>query len=226
MAIKKYTKYLAHRIKNRSNSRVFLRFAKQVGMVYFGFVNQHSDDHKLVRGLTVSSSIMDNNYCVGTVEDYNLSIVDRTDYKVELNGSEVLNNWIIFAFELHAETAIPHFFIGAKNRSLQPYYSFFSIYPNMKEVELENFKNYSKDFTSRYSIYARPAKSADVQTVISAEISNVLAAHFWPMCIEQHNNVLYVYLANEQVNLQLLDNMLKNGLWLTGQIDKQIESED
>jgi hypothetical protein len=226
MVIKKYTKFLTHRIKNRSNSRIFSNFAKHVGIVYFGYVNQHSDDHKLVRGLTVSSSIKDNNYCVGTVEDYNLSIVDRTDYMVEPDGSEVLNNWIIFAFELHTETAIPHFFIGAKNRSLQPYHTLFSTFPNMKEVELGIFEEYSVDFTSRYSIYARPAKSADVQNIISARISNVLAAHFWPMCIEQHNNVLYIYSTNERVNLPLLNGMFKNGLWLAGQLDKQTEIED
>lgn len=226
MAIKKYTKYLTHRIKNRSNNRVFSSFAGRVGIVYFGFVNQHSDDHKLVRGLTVSSTINDNNYCVGTVEDYNLSAVDRSDYTIEPNGSNILNNWIIFAFELHTDMAIPHFFIGAKNRDLQPYHSLFSTFPNMKELGLGVFEDYSADFTSRYGIYARPAKSADIQNIINAKISDVLAAHFWPMCIEQHDNILYVYSTHESVTTNLLDNMLKNGLWLAGQLDKQTETKD
>jgi hypothetical protein len=226
MAFKKYTKFLAHRIKNRSNNRVFSSFAKRVGVVYFGFVNQHSDDHKLVHGLTLSSTIRDNNFCVGTVDGYNLSIVDRSDYSIEPDGSNILNSWIIFAFELHTETAIPHFFIGTKNRSLQPYHSLFSTFPNMKEVGLGVFEKYSTDFTSRYSIYARPAKSVDIQNIISSKISDVLAAHFWPMCIEQHDNILYVCSANERVSMSLLDNMFKNGLWLAGQLDKQTETED
>jgi len=226
MAIKKYTRYLTHRIKNRTNNRVISSFAKRIGIVYFGFVNQHDDEHRLVRGLTVSSTINDNNYCVGTIEDYNLSIVDRSDYMVEPDGSEILNNWLIFAFELHTNTAIPHFFIGAKNRDLQPYHSLFSTFPNMKEVGLGIFEEYDVDFTSRYSIYARPAKSVDIQNIITANISKVLAAHFWPMCIEQHNNVLYMYSTNERANLPLLDSMLKNGLWLAGQLDKQAETEN
>ncbi|MCX6728626.1 MAG: hypothetical protein NTV39_02570 [Candidatus Saccharibacteria bacterium] len=226
MAIKKYTKFLSHRIKNRSNSRIFSNFAKRIGIVYFGYVNQHDDEHKLVRGLTVSSTIRDNNYCVGTVDDYSVSVVDRSDYTVEPDGKDILNSWIIFAIELHAKTAIPHFFVEAKNHDVQPYHSLFSTYPNMKEVDLGVFEEYSADFTSRFSVYARPAKSTDVQTIINAKISNVLAAHFWPMCIEQHDNVLYLYSTNVSITSQLLDSLLKNGLWLAGHLDKQIESED
>lgn len=226
MAIKKYTKLLTHRLKNRSNNRILSNFAKRIGIVYFGFVNQHSDEHTLIRGLTVSSTIRDNNYCIGTIDDYNLSIVDRSDYSIEPNGTNILNNWIIFAFDLHCETDIPHFFIATKNHSLQPYHSLFSTFPNMKEVGLGIFENYSVDFTSRFAIYSRPAKSADIQKIISAKVANVLAAHFWPICIEQHNNVLYLYSSNDRVSMPLLDNMLKNGLWLAGQLDEQTESED
>jgi hypothetical protein len=226
MTLKKYTKLLSHRIKNRSNKRVLSDFAKRIGIVYFGFVNQHSDDHKVLRGLTLSSTVNDNNYSVGTVEGYNLSVVDRSDYAVEPSGASILNDWIIFAFELHAKTAIPHFFIGARNRDLQPFHSLFTTFPNMKEVELGVFEEYSADFTSRYAIYARPAKSADIQKIISAKLSDVLAAHFWPLSVEQHDNVLYLYLANERASAQLLDSMLKNGLWLAGQLDEHTENPE
>ncbi len=226
MAIKKYSKILSHRIKNRANTRVFSNFAKRVGIVYFGFVNQLSDEHKLVRGLTVSSTINDNNYCIGTVDGYNLSVVDRSDYSIEPDGSEHVNNWIIFAFELHSETAIPHFFIGSKNHSLQPYHSLFSTFPNMIEIKLGVFEEYSADFTNRFTIYARPAKSTDIQSLVSAKISAVLAAHFWPMCMELHDNVLYLYSTDERVSITLLENMLKNGLWLAGQLDEQNETEN
>ncbi len=226
MAIKKYTRLLSHRIKNRSNNRTFSNFAKRIGIVYFGYVNQHSDEHRLIRGLTVSPTIKDNNYCVGTVDDYSVSMVDRSDYTIEPDGKDILNNWVILAIELHTNTAIPHFFIEAKNQNNQPYHSLFSTFPNMKEVDLGVFEEYSTDFTSRYSIYARPAKSTYLQKIISAKISDVLAAHFWPICIEQHDNVLYLYSANERVSPHLLETMLKNGLWLADQLDNQTESED
>jgi hypothetical protein len=226
MAFQKYTKILNHRLRNRTNNRIFSNFANRVGLVYFGFVNQHKDEHKIIRGLTLSPTITDNNYCVGTVDNYNVSVVDRSDYLTEPDGKDSLNNWIIFTFDLHSSTAIPHFFIGAKNQSLQPYHSLFSTFPNMKKVNLDIFDKYSADFSSRFDVYSRPAKSIEIQIIISVKLSDVLAAHFWPICIEQHNNVLYLYLSKESVSTHILDNMLKNGLWLASQLDMQFEHND
>lgn len=225
-SFKKYVLFLTLRYKNKSSRRVFSTFAKKVGLVYFGFVNQHTDDHKIIRGLTVSPTHQDNNYSVGTVDGYNLSIVDRTDYIVEPDGSSIFINWVIFAFELHSETAVPHFFLDAKNRSLQPFRSLFSTFPNMKEVDLGQFDNYGVDFTSRFDIYARPAKSVEVQNIISIDVSRVIGAHFWPLSVEQQDSVLYLYSTFDKVNPELLNKLLKCGLWLAGQLDKQTESED
>ncbi|HUC96499.1 MAG TPA: hypothetical protein VMR16_02415 [Candidatus Saccharimonadales bacterium] len=218
---KKYSAYASLRFKNRSNKRVISNFAKKVGIVYFGYVNQHDDEHKMIRGLTVSPDHQDYNYSVGTVDGYNLSVVDRNDYNVEPDGSTKLNNWVIFAFDLQTEAPVPHFFIGAKNHDLRPFHSLFTTFPNMKEIALETIDDYRQDFTSRFSIFARPAKTDEVLTIISPEISQVISAHFWPLSIEQHDNVLYLYSTFQPVNASLLDTMLKNGLWLASQLDKQ-----
>src|SRR5680860_1649224 len=91
---------IAWRFRNGSHGRVISKFAKKTGLLYFGFVNQHSDDHKIVRGLTVSSTHQDNHYSVGSVGDYNISVVDRSDYIVEPHNKTFLHNWLIFAIEL------------------------------------------------------------------------------------------------------------------------------
>ena len=223
-SLKKYISFAFLRFKNNSGSGVFKSFAKKVGMVYFGFVDQHTDEHKIIRGLTVSPTHQDNNYSVGTINDYNLSIVDRTDYLVEPDGSSLSINWVIFAFELHTKTATPHFFIGAKNRDLKPFHSLFSTFPNMNEIDLSTYDDYGVDFISRFDVYGRPAKSADIQTIISTDVAQVIGAHFWPLSIEQHDNVLYLYSTFEKITSSLLDSMLKNGLWLAGHLDKQTES--
>ncbi|HMH69872.1 MAG TPA: hypothetical protein VK502_00580, partial [Candidatus Saccharimonadales bacterium] len=46
-------------IQSQLHKRVFMQFADKIGFVYFGYVNQRSDDHRLVRGLTVSSNHRD-----------------------------------------------------------------------------------------------------------------------------------------------------------------------
>lgn len=224
-SIKKYFTVVLWRFKNRSRKYVISKFAEKIGLVYFGFVNQHSDEYKVIRGLTVSSTHQDNHNCTGSIGGYNLAIVDRSDYILEPDGSTVFFNWIIFAFDLHTKIATPHFFIGARNRDLRPFNALFSTFPNMKEIEFGIDENYDTEFTSRFAIYARPAKTAEIQQILPAEISKVIGAHFWPFSVEQHNNVLYLYSAHERITSSLLDTMLENGLWLAGHLDSQVQTE-
>lgn len=224
-SIKKYPLTVSLRIKNRSNKRIISKFAKKVGLVYFGFVSQHSDDHKIVRGLSVSSTHQDNNYCIGSVSGYNISVVNRSNYVKLPNKSSEMHNLLIMTFDLHTKKTIPHFFIQAKNYDASPYKPLFITYPNMREVELGTFEQYSPEFISRYSLFARPAKSVEVEEVFDAESAMVMGAHFWPLSVEQHDNVLYVYSNNEHVTPHLVDSMFENGLWLAEQLDLDSDIE-
>lgn len=208
------------RINNRKHKSVISKFADKVGLVYFGYVNQHSDDHKVVRGFTVSSSHHDGHYCVGSVGGYSVSVVDRSDNVSQPDGSTKLHNWLIMAFDLHTKKPIPHFFIGAKGNDSHACDALFSTFPNMKEVDLGTFEAYSPEFKTRYSIFARPAKSVEVEGIIDAKASMVIGAHLWPLLVEQHENVLYIYANDQRITSTLLDTMLENGLWLAGHIDQ------
>ena len=200
-------------LNHRKRKHIISKFADKVGLVYFGFVNQHSDDHKVVRGLTVSPSHQDNNYSVGTVSGYNVTIVDRSDEF----------NWLIMSFELHTKQPMPHFFIGPKNHNLESFSALFSTFPNMKDVKLGTFENYNEEFLNRFTLFARPGKSIEVERLLTAGITRTLGAHLWPLSVEQHNNVLYIYADNAHVTPHLLDSMLKNGLWLAAVLDSQSE---
>ena len=141
--IKRHLQVARMRVKNRPNKRVISKFADRVGLVYFGFVNQHSDDHKIIRGLSVSPTHRDHNYCNGSVGGYNISVVDRINYVKLPDKSSNVHNLLIMTFDLHVKKAMPHFFIQAKNHNLNPYNPLFITYPNMKEVELGTFEKYS-----------------------------------------------------------------------------------
>ena len=93
----------------------------------------------------------------------------------------------------------------------------------MKEIDLGKSKAYSSEFTSRFSIYARPAKAADIKSIIDAKATMTMGARFWPLAVEQHDNVLYVYADNAKITPGLLDTMLENGLWLADYMDQQVE---
>ena len=126
-------------------------------------------------------------------------------------------------FDLKTKQDLPHFFVGARNHENKPYDLFFKIYPAIKEVHLGTFEDYSPEFTSRYAIYARPNMAIQTEKLMPANSARVLSAHFWPLSIEQNEHILYVYSDNQRVTLNLLEIMLKNGLWLAAHLDRQAE---
>jgi hypothetical protein len=204
-----------------NKKHLIAEFAKKAGLVSFGFVDQHSDDHEVVRGLTVSDTHRDNSYVVGSVSGYNVTLVDRSDNVHMPDGKIDKNNWLIMAIHLHTKYRIPHFFVSANNHNVRMFSALFSSFPNMKATELGLFEPYTKEFTTRFTVFARPAKSAEVQQFLTADITRKVAAHFWPLSIEQHDNVLYVYSVMQPVSSGLLDTILENSVWLAGQIDAQ-----
>ena len=208
----------------KKNKQFFTKFANKVGLVYFGFVNQHTDDHKIIRGFTVSTKHNDNHYSVGSIGGYNVSIVYRTDFVSQPNKSEKLYKWLIVAFDLHTKMPIPHIFIGAQNNEIKSYQALFSTYPNMKDINNSSNTDYSPEFTNRFTLFARPAKTDDVEQIFDDKAAIIMATHFWPFSVEQHDNVLYVYASDEKITENLLNTMLENGLWFAGYIDNKAES--
>lgn len=206
-------------LTNLNRKRVIARFAEKAGLLSFGSVDQHSDEHKVVRGLTVSDTHKDSSYVVGSVSGYDVILVDRSD-KTRVPGGKIdRNNWLILSIALHTEQPIPHFFVSANNHDVRSFHALFSSFPNMKETTLGIFEPYSNEFTTRFTMFARPAKSAEVQQFLTAEVARKFGAHFWPLSVEQHDNVLYIYAVKQPVSIGLLDTMLENGIWLASQLD-------
>ena len=207
----------------RSRRHVITRFTDKLGLTYFGSVNQRIDDHKVVRGFTVSQSHQDDHYSVGTVADYDITIVDRSDVVWNADSTISIYNWIIMEFDLKTEHDLPHFFISAKGHDIKPYKSFFTAFPAIKEIHLGSMERYTAEFTSRYNMYSRPNMAIKTQHLLPPSVARIMAAHFWPLSAEQNEHKLYVYSVNQRITLGLLETMLENGLWLASHLDHQSE---
>jgi hypothetical protein len=207
----------------RTRKHVIEKFTKKHSMVYFGSVNQYRDEHRVVHGFTVSSTHNDNHYSVGTVDDYDVTIVDRSDALPNIDGTVKIYSWLIMAIDLHTKQDIPHLFIGANNHNTEPYNSLFTTYPMLRKVELGTFEDYDPEFTSRFNIYTQPSDSIEIEHLFQAKITRVLGAHFWPYSAELYNGVLYVYSDDNKTTQHTLDTMLENGLWMAHHLDSQIE---
>ncbi len=221
----KLTAYNINRFitKSRTRRHIISKFADKVGLVYAGYVDQRNDDHEIVRGFTVSQSHQDDHYCIGTVSDRKVTIVDRSDAVWNRSGEIEVQNWTIMAFQLKTKQDLPHFFIGAKGHDDKSYDIFFRTFPTIHQIHLGTFEDYGLDFASRFNMFARPNMAIKLERLIPANSARVLGAHLWPLSVEQNEHVLYIYSTSEHVTPSLLEKMLQNGLWLAAHLDNQAE---
>lgn len=210
---------LRNSVASRLRRRVIVYFCEKVGFVYFGSVDQHHDDHHVVRGLTVSSSHKDYNYSVGSFDSYDVSLVDRFDALQTTNGRWKTHSWLIFEIDLHHGADLPHIFMGAHSQAHSAYARLFTAFPALQSVPLGTFEPHSDEFTRRYHLYAAPAHFLEVERQFSADMTRTIAAHFWPLSVEIRGGSLYIYADNQTLTVHLLETMLKNGLWLARRLD-------
>lgn len=203
--------------------RTFKNFADKFGLVYFGLVDQRSDEHRVVRGLTASSTHRDDHYTVGTFEEYDVALLSRQDLAEDPSHSLIAHDWTIIEVQLKTKKDVPHMLFEAHTPSSHLQNSLFSAITTLKPVSLGVFEEYPEDFTSRYTLYASPALSIDVQKLLPAATTRLLGAHFWPLSVEVYEKSVLIYSYQQHVSIGTLNTMLSDGLWLARHIDSMIE---
>lgn len=193
-------------------------FADRSGMVYFGFVSQLSDEHRMVRGLTVSTKHHDHHYCVGTYHDYDVVFVERTDTLLT-SGHE--HTWHILEFDLHTTRDLPHVFIGSTQHG-KGFHSLLSAkYSSMTSLSLGHMSSYPKSFTQHFSVYSVPAEAMSAERIIDPSTAEKIGAHFKGLVVEVVDGSLYIYSEKSHLSGSLLDTMMANGVWLARHIDEK-----
>ena len=216
----------SHVVKARLTKRTIADFAEKVGLVYFGYVNQRDDDHKLVRGHTVSSSHIDNHYCVGSLRGYDVSMVSREDVVQTHTRKNQRYHWLICTFDLHTRMDVPHLYVGHRNREE----AFRASYEQLHAIDIGTHATYPKDFTRDYVVYGIPGESIEIQQTITPQVAEVISRHFQQASIEIEDNTVYLYIESQHPSGVLLEKMLSNGLWLAEAVDAaytaQVQSVD
>jgi len=208
----------------RANKRAIINFAESVGLVYFGFVDQRSDEYQLIRGLTLSPHHHDRHYSVGSVYNYDVALVERTDTLQDpKHTSNLTHRWLIMQFDLHTSKDLPHVFLGLHTHSQAFYSTLFAKFGTLQRAPLGTFGMYEKAFTDRYGIYTTPAESLTVERLLDAEVTKVIAERFGTLTIEISDGCLYLYSEHSRITKSLLEIMLQNGLWLAKHIDERAE---
>ncbi len=205
----------SYAIKKAVTRRTIRDFSDKVGLVYFGFVDQRDDEHRLVRGHTVSSTHMDNHYAVGSVRGYDVAVVLRNDIVVTKQRKENRVHWLIITIDLQSSIELPRVYVGHKSRELL-YEASGGILPAIY-VPLQ--AQYPHKFQGEYVIHGKPTHAVEVGEIINAEAAQVIGEHFGGASVEIEDNTMYLYIESQRPTEALLEKMLSNGLWLAETMD-------
>lgn len=207
--------------KQTGKKNVIRQFVDQYGLVYFGHVDQHDDDHQVIRGMTVSHSHRDEHYSVGSYESYDISFVERTDSIKNPKTDKVQHHtWHILQIDLHNTVDLPHIFIGLHTHSESFYRQLFTKYSHLRPLPIGTLRQYDPTFVSQYRVYGHPSEHLEIERLLHDTVDKVFVQHFGSLAIELHDGALYVYSESRALHVPLLEAMIKNGVWLARHIDE------
>ncbi len=204
----------------KASKRLITDFAEAAGMVYFGYVSQRSDDHHIVRGFTVSTKHIDDHYCIGTYEGYDVIFVERTD---SLRSGKQ-HTWHIVEIDLKTKIDLPHLFIGSATQTPGFHELIKTKYHKMHATTLGATAEYPKDFLSSFGVYTSPAYGIAIEHLLPPQAASMIATHFKGLAFEVNDQSLYVYSEKPYITKDLLQAMLSNGHWLANTIDQNSRS--
>lgn len=209
-----------HGAQARARGRILKHLAKKLNLVYFGTVDQHEDEHDVIRGLTVSTTHRDEHYAVGAYDGYDISLVDRFDVLVEPDGKSSHHSWVILQIDLQTDEHLPHMFLRPLGHSQNAYARFFRVHGHLQPVNTQLLDTHAPDFHGRYELYGGSSHLLTIERIFSPQTTQVIAARAWPHAIEVFENKLYVYTTDEKLTEALLTTALETGLWLARVIDQ------
>lgn len=191
--------------------------AEKYGLVYFGYVNQKDDEHRLIRGHTTSTTHVDNHYCVGSIKGYDMSLVLRTDSVVQPSGKHVDSSWLLAQIDLRSLRDAPRIFI-AHHSGVS---TFKAKYTQLLPMAIPLPPGVAPRFSQQFVVYANPAHFELVTQLITPQTVEVISSHFGNATIEIDGDILYVSIPTSHITRPVVETAITNTLWLAEAIDGQ-----
>lgn len=205
-------------LPSRSNRKIFGQIAGEYDLMYFGNVDPKVDtDYKIVKGLTLSPNVRDENYTTGNVYDYEVAFLQRSRKVYTPDGGKSQRSWTILNIQLR-NAWLPHFLIDGRTRS-DEYGHLLASTQRWKEIGWR-YLGANPAFLQAFATYTQPDMVEHITPILTSDVQSMLTAHFAQFDYEFEDDNLIIYATNQEVTLQLLDHMLRVGLWLARTIDR------
>jgi len=202
---------------NATTKRIIKQFAGKYNMVYFGHVDPQEDEYELVRGLTVSTSHIDNHYTVGAYSGRDAILVERRNTLTFPGKPDATYRWTIAQLDLK-RSGLPHVFIDSHHHDAMFYANAFMSKNGMQDMT-SYFSGVSATFAQRCKLFAMPAAYSKVGSLVTPEVAETLAKHFHQFDYEFFDDRVLVYASNHTVTPAILEDMFRVGAWLADTFD-------
>lgn len=209
-------------IKNLSRSSLYRAAARRYDLVYFGAVNAQEDDHVMVRGLTVSPQHRDYHYCVGSVEGYDVILLERVDSLYFPHKQPENYRWTILQVDLE-RLQLPHMFIDSHQHRSAFYDALFAKFQLMRRCEPSVFADHDPRFAGAFTVFCEAPQLTYALQLLTHDVTATLGHHFSHFDFELYEDRLLVYSSNRTPTRQVMDHLFRAGIWLAREIEKQAE---
>jgi hypothetical protein len=205
-------------LPSKTDRKFFGQIANEYDLVYFGRVDPRVDEeYKEIRGLTASPMVHDENYTTGNVYDYEVIFLQRSKNIYLEHNVVAKRKWTILQVQLK-KANMPHIFIDNRANG-SPYGGLLMSALRLPEISWRNFSADDK-FSKAFAVYAKPQSIQEVQDTLTPEVQTMLMTHFPTFDYEFQDDKLIIYTGNDKMSVQLLDRMLRVGLWLARDVDR------
>lgn len=183
-------------------------------LVYFGTVSQTDDEHKPIKGVTFSPHHVDRHYSVGTVEGFDITLLERTDSLSAPGKSTEDYRWLLLRVELKPSIKLAHVLMDTAQHE-QTYYSkmfakFGRLHPTNHCFDDPGYG----EFTDAFHCYTTPDNLDHLAGLIAPETAQTLLQHFPKFDVEWFDNQIIVSTPDQLMTQQTIEMMLREALWL------------
>lgn len=203
--------------KSLASARIMREFAHKFDLVYFGRVHHLDDDHQMVRGITLAADHQDGHFMVGNYKGYDITALQRTVPMSHPHHGSRSYRWTVLQVDLKNHQ-MPHILITAGHQDRIFFDNMRIKLATFQQVPGKNLST-SDEFDHHFKIFAGADALDDLPVILSPGLCATILQYFKHFDIEIQADQVIVYTAHSLITSAILQEMLREALWLASQLD-------